>query len=458
MTKSSFSFILLLAFLCVQMHTSDLHAKTVELIVQGANCDQINEMYIFEFDGLGFEQVQSTTKNEAGEFVFKVKTDGMQFRYVGLEVGKFKSIVLGAEEKVVIKGDCRSFNKANAPEGLNLEYNTMMSKIRLNSNKEKNIGTRFAKSFRDPSKQAALTKEFASLDQAKKELIETYAAKNDWLGEVAKLYTYYSYQNSGTDFPNEVVYFGNEYFAQADLKSKAYGNMPLLFDVFSKFSTTLSKVQGLPVAELENFLNLNLDKLTENSDAQKMALGGILSGLRSAQSPLFIPYATRYLDQFCVDNSKGCQNLKSQIKNAESFIVGAVAPDFTMKNLDGEAVNLSDFRGKVVLIDFWASWCGPCRKDNPHVVELYKKYKKDGFEILGVSLDKTKDKWEQAISKDNLTWTHVSDLKGWKNEVAQMYSVKSIPHTVLLDEEGKIIARKLRGPQLDQKLAAIFGH
>ncbi len=458
MTKSSFSFILLLAFLCVQMHTSDLHAKTVELIVQGANCDQINEMYIFEFDGLGFEQVQSTTKNEAGEFVFKVKTDGMQFRYVGLEVGKFKSIVLGAEEKVVIKGDCRSFNKANAPEGLNLEYNTMMSKIRLHSNKEKNIGTRFAKSFRDPSKQAALTKEFASLDQAKKELIETYAAKNDWLGEVAKLYTYYSYQNSGTDFPNEVVYFGNEYFAQADLKSKAYGNMPLLFDVFSKFSTTLSKVQGLPVTELENFLNLNLDKLTENSDAQKMALGGILSGLRSAQSPLFIPYATRYLDQFCVDNSKGCQNLKSQIKNAESFIVGAVAPDFTMKNLDGEAVNLSDFRGKVVLIDFWASWCGPCRKDNPHVVELYKKYKKDGFEILGVSLDKTKDKWEQAISKDNLTWTHVSDLKGWKNEVAQMYSVKSIPHTVLLDEEGKIIARKLRGPQLDQKLAAIFGH
>ena len=457
MTKSSFSFILFLSFLFIQIHVSVLQAKTVELIVQGANCDQINEMYIFEFDGLGFEQVQSATKNEEGEYVFKVETNGMQFRYVGIEVGKFKSIVLGAEEKVIIKGDCRSFNKANSPEGLNLEYNTMMNQIRSNSNKEKNIGTRFAKSFRDPSKKEALTKEFASLDQAKKELIETYAVKNEWLGEVAKLYTYYSYQNSGTELPNELVYFGNEYFAQADLKSKAYNNMPLLFDVFSKFSTTLSKVRGLPVAELEKFLNLNLNKFSENSDSQKMALGGVLSGLRSAQSPLFIPFAKKYLEQFCTD-SKGCQNLKSQIKNAESFIVGAEAPDFTMKNLDGEEVSLSDFRGKVVLIDFWASWCGPCRKDNPHVVELYKKYKEDGFEILGVSLDKTKDRWEQAIAKDKLTWTHVSDLKGWQNAVAQMYSVKSIPHTVLLDEEGKIIARKLRGPQLDQKLASIFGH
>ena len=457
MSKSSFPFIVFLSFFILQLQGNLLQAKTVEVVVQGVNCDQVNEMHLFEFDGLGFEQIQSATKNADGEFVFKVNTEGKQFRYVGTEVGKFKSVILGEEEKVILKGDCKAFNRASSPEGFNYEYNTMMSQIRNNSNKEKNIATRFAKQYRDPVKKEALTKEFAILDQSKKELIESYAQKDKWLGEVAGLYTYYSYQNSGTDLPNELVYFGNEYFAQADLKSEAFDNMPLLFDVFNKYSTTLSKVRGLPVAELEKFIALNLDKLPENSDAQKMALGGVLSGLRSANNPLFISYAKKYLEQFCED-SKGCQNLKNQIKNAESFVVGAEAPDFTLKNLAGEPVSLSDFKGKVVLIDFWASWCGPCRKDNPHVVELYNKYKKDGFEILGVSLDKTKDRWEQAVAKDNLTWTHVSDLKGWQNEVAQMYSVKSIPHTVLLDEEGKIIARKLRGPQLDQKLVSIFGH
>lgn len=457
MSQSSFSFFLCLVFLFVQTQVNLLQAKSVELIVQGVNCEEVNELHIFEFDGLGFNQIQSTTKNEEGEFVFKVKANEKLFRYVGIEVGKFKSILLGDESKVVLKGDCKSFNRANATEGLNFEYNTMMNQIRSNTNTEKGIATRFAKSFRDATKKEALTKEFAALDAKKKELIETYTKKDKWLGEVAKLYTYYSYQNSGTAQPNELMYFGNEYFAQADLKSNAYDNMPLLFDVFNKFSTTLTKVRGLPVAELEKFLVLNLDKITENSNAQKMALGGVLSGLRSANNPLFIPFAKKYLNQFCED-SNACQSLKSQIKNAESFLVGAEAPDFTMMNLDGEPVSLSDFKGKVVLIDFWASWCGPCRKDNPHVVELYKKYKADGFEILGVSLDKTKDRWEQAIAKDNLTWTHVSDLKGWQNAVAQMYSVKSIPHTVLLDEEGKIIARKLRGPQLDQKLASIFGH
>lgn len=457
MSKSSFTLFLFLVCFSLQFQGNLLQAKTIELIVQGVNCDQVNEMHIFEFDGLGFEQIQSTTKNEDGEFVFKVKADDRIFRYVGVEVGKFKSIVLGVEDKVVMKGDCKSFNRATVAEGLNFHYNTMMNQIRSNTNIEQGIGRRYAQSFRDEEKKIALTKEFAALDQKKKDLIETYASKDEWLGEVAKLYTYLSYQNSGTDLPNELVYFGNRYFAQSDLKSAAYENMPLLFDVFNKFSTTLTKVRGLPVAELEKLLALNLNKLTENSDSQKMALGGVLSALRSANNPLFIPYAKKYLAQFCED-SEGCMNLQKQIKNAESFVIGAEAPDFTMKNLDGEPVSLSDFKGKVVLIDFWASWCGPCRKDNPHVVELYNKYKADGFEILGVSLDKTQDRWEQAVAKDKLTWTHVSDLKGWQNAVAQIYSVKSIPHTVLLDKEGKIIANKLRGPALDQKLASIFGH
>ena len=145
------------------------------------------------------------------------------------------------------------------------------------------------------------------------------------------------------------------------------------------------------------------------------------------------------------------------MKMSASFIPGGEAPDFTMNDREGRPVKLSDFRGKVMLVDFWASWCGPCRKENPHVVELYHHYHDKGFDVLGVSLDKTKEPWLAAIEKDGLVWNHVSDLQGWSNQAAHLYGVTSIPHTVLVGKDGKIIARNLRGEQLTAKLKEIFG-
>lgn len=135
---------------------------------------------------------------------------------------------------------------------------------------------------------------------------------------------------------------------------------------------------------------------------------------------------------------------------------GSLAPDFTLNDVNNQPVSLSSFKGKVTLIDFWASWCGPCRSENPNVVAAYKQFHAKGFEILGVSLDDQKDKWLQAISKDNLTWTHVSDLKGWQSEVAAKYGVQSIPSNYLIDASGKIIAKNLRGEDLENKLSEIF--
>ena len=127
--------------------------------------------------------------------------------------------------------------------------------------------------------------------------------------------------------------------------------------------------------------------------------------------------------------------------------------------MNGGKAKLSDLKGKVVLLDFWASWCGPCRRENPSVVKLYKKYKEDGFTVLSVSLDKTKAPWLAAIEKDELIWPyHVSDLGGWNSRVPKLYGVKGIPFTVLIDQEGNIIRTKLRGPDLETELARIFGH
>ena len=145
-----------------------------------------------------------------------------------------------------------------------------------------------------------------------------------------------------------------------------------------------------------------------------------------------------------------------KVNSIRGVTIGYPAINFTLQDMNGKNVSLSSFKGKYVLVDFWASWCGPCRGENPAVVAAYQKYKDKGFDILGVSLDQNKDKWKQAIEKDNLTWTHVSDLKGWQSDVAHKYSVTSIPFNVLLDKDGKILAKALRGAALEAELAKIF--
>lgn len=191
----------------------------------------------------------------------------------------------------------------------------------------------------------------------------------------------------------------------------------------------------------------NIDLLKRSYQNLKKNLG---------HSP-FLAHLGKKVKQVQAKERQQKKRKKIQKKRKERLKVGKEAPDLALKTPEGNVKKLSDLKGKVVLIDFWASWCKPCIKELPKLKEVYKKYKDQGFEIYGVSLDKKKRSWTGAIEKHNMNWVHVSDLKFWNSAAAQKYKVKSIPFTVLVDREGKILARGLRAHELGEKLKDVMG-
>ncbi|GAB4411644.1 MAG: hypothetical protein OHK0039_16980 [Bacteroidia bacterium] len=206
--------------------------------------------------------------------------------------------------------------------------------------------------------------------------------------------------------------------------------------------------------------------LGRNLASQEVSLNpeAFLEGIRTTttgEEPLFSEETSREIIMSLQEEITNRQRAAAAEQQAQAQVnapvqIGKIAPEIALPAPDGNIMKLSDLRGKVVLIDFWASWCKPCRVENPNVVRVYNQYKPKGFEILGVSLDRDRAAWLQAIEKDGLTWPHVSDLKFWQSEAAQRYQVSAIPYTVLIDAEGSVIAENLRGASLEAKLAEIF--
>jgi peroxiredoxin len=220
-----------------------------------------------------------------------------------------------------------------------------------------------------------------------------------------------------------------------------------------------SEKMQLAQTQYNNLVTQYNNQIMQMADTTSSALVALF-----AATMLNVEQNANYLNKFIVKNQATLTNntlmqeFSARVAKETKLTVGGKAPDFSLKTAKGENISLADAKGKVVLIDFWASWCRPCRMENPNVVRLYNQYKEKGFTVFSVSLDNNMQKWVSAIEQDGLIWNyHGSNLLGWQCPVAQLYKVNSIPQTYLIDKNGDIVGKNLRGIELETKLKELFG-
>jgi thiol-disulfide isomerase/thioredoxin len=295
------------------------------------------------------------------------------------------------------------------------------------------------------------------LIKTKQQLLDSLRAVNQPLWRVATLNIFPDFVHQ-PGFATEIEFYGKQYFAYANLAGdRAYDDVPDVTQGFENYMRTLMQI-GASQDQVKQYTEEQLAKLPTSSRTYRMALGGLINAAKAVNSYLYPNWVKQYLEMYRNNGYGEISRLDYEMKKAGTFTPGFEAPDLVGMTPDSSQYSLAKMRGKVVLVDFWASWCGPCRREMPNVKANYTKYKDKGFDILGVSLDREIGAWKGAIQSDGLEWHHISDLKGWQSAHAALYSITSIPQTVLVDKEGRIIARNIRGEQLGEKLKEIFGN
>eukprot|EP00903_Cladosiphon_okamuranus_P000395 g393.t1 len=316
-------------------------------------------------------------------------------------------MILGDEPEAILTTSCNGALPTGIKNSaINTQYQALKDEFnRINQANQKAITT-YRRSFRQADLKPKSIEMMAEVDDQRLRLLDSLKKANPFLARVAALNTYLSYFNHGEDrYENEMEYFANEFFQFVDWKDEGFHQLPWVYESFKNYGNNLSQMhtdQAAFVAAAEP----TFSKIPVGSMGEKLALGGVIAILKQKKHPAFAHYANQFIAHFGEQDPQAAADLAQQVEAQKSFMIGGEAPDFTQLTPEGEELSLSDLRGKVVLVDFWASWCGPCRRENPNVKRVYETYKDQGFEILGVSLDRTKDRWLKAIADDELPWPH----------------------------------------------------
>jgi thiol-disulfide isomerase/thioredoxin len=422
-------------------------------------CPEGVRISLFELNGLASKSIMevSVTPGTPDTYQFTMPAGTPKIYGLGTDQENSMQIILGKESGFTVWANCEKMafartigSEANSKlENVLKEIRTQneaLVKYRTEYNALKSIG-------HDATKYLVL---IAETDAAKKKALNEAKSLGNLQAQIAGLATQYSFEKNTDGFETEAGYLSRVYFQNVNLKDPVINEIPQVYQAFRSFVEETGRAPG-GNNEMKNVIAGALKQIPDGSPAYRTAMGGVISGLKTLNSPLFFEYATEYITKYKSQDKGDITRLDAELNKNRTFIAGMVAPDLAGPTPEGASKSLYAMRGKVILVDFWASWCGPCRRENPAVKAVYDKYKEKGFDILGVSLDKTKDAWVNAIAQDGLPWHHISDLKGWQSDHAALYSVTSIPQTILIDRDGKIIERNLRGPALEAKLKSIFG-
>lgn len=448
-----FYILIMTATMAVTLMAGEPVAK-IHCNMQG--CAGKDTLRLYRFEGMGFAKLDEKPSKK-GMVTFEVPFGEPAFYYIGTEPQQVRTVIAGKEKEFTVLMNCTDINASNITGS---PYNTSYERIKmqiLEFGKETNqLNQEYGPQLSDQSKVTEFKGKLSILDTRKIKFLDSIKKADRFLGSIVALNTLPSFFTNGNNYESELDYFVYEYFGKADLKDSIYEYSPWIYESVQSYVSTLINAR-VPDEQMRTFLHSLMNKMPQFTHTKKMALASMVKTLQARNHPSWQYFGNLYINFYKKSYPAEMVELERIFADLKKFDVGGEAPNFTQPNVEGKNVSLHDLRGKVLLVDFWASWCGPCRRDMPHVKELYAKYKDKGFEVLGVSLDRTKDAWVGAIEKDGLPWLHVSDVLGWQNAAAQLYSVQSIPHTMLLDKKGIILARGLRGDALSAKLQEIFG-
>ena len=452
-------------FLWACNNTKNTTVKLAKSIVVEVNIadttSTIDTLRLYAWKQIQAEELkkQAVTKTANGftcKFELGQTPRGMY--YVGSSLSDLKPILLGTEKVVVLEGKTAQIAKLQpTTSDLNKSYEQLMKTIQTDNQQFMTLVADYGSAKGDKGAQDKIKAKLAKEDETKLKRLDSLTKKNSELTRIMAFNMFQSYQNNGEAGEVEGTYFADHFFEHVDFTDTVYARLPFYYENIKNYTTALTQI-GLGAEQQIKSLDTLLAKVNPESSLYKPTLVGVMFGMMGRNNTLFVKYGKLYMAKFKGDYEMLDKFINEQLAKLKGAAgVGEEAANIKGQTPEGKTLELTSLRGKYVLIDFWASWCGPCRRENPNVVRLYKKYKDKGFDILGVSLDNNKNKWIEAIAKDGLTWHHVSDLKGWSSQLSKPYGVRGIPYTVLLDKEGKILAQRLRGPALEAKLKELFG-